>query len=83
MTPLEQENEIEVVRQYAILYRDEAKRLATENAKLKGNGSQEAQEFLHARLRERPTRTESRGVISAPGDPGSRKVLFEIFRSRA
>ncbi|HLD99887.1 MAG TPA: hypothetical protein VJB59_06495 [Bdellovibrionota bacterium] len=56
MTQLEQENNIEVVRQYAILYRDEARRLASENSKLKGNSSQDAQQYLHARLRDQLTR---------------------------
>jgi transposase len=52
MTTLEQETNLEVVRQYAILYRNEAKRLAAENANLKKVAVEDEQEYLLARLRD-------------------------------
>lgn len=56
MLSIEQEPNIEVVRQYAILFRDEAKRLASENAELKGSKASEEQQFLNARLRDQLSR---------------------------
>jgi transposase len=60
MLPIEQETNLEVLRQYAILYRDEAKRLSTENAELKGGKTSEAQDFLHARLKDQLSRLKKK-----------------------
>jgi len=60
MLPIEQETNLEVLRQYAILYRDEAKRLATENTELKDGKASEAQGFLHARLKDQLSRLKKK-----------------------
>ena len=62
MAPLEQVQDIEVLRACAILYRDELKRMAAENARLKNEQAQasDGQAFLSDRLRDQLTKLESR-----------------------
>lgn len=56
MAPLEKESNIEVIRTCAILYRDELKRMAAENARLKNEKFEDSQAFLNDKLRSQLSR---------------------------
>lgn len=60
MTPLELENDVEVLRTCAILYRDELKRAMAENARLKQSQNPDTQTYLNEDLRSRLMRLEAR-----------------------
>ena len=60
MVPIEQENDIEVVRTCAILYRDELKRMAAENAALKIKTIPDTQENWLESLKDRLSRLETK-----------------------
>lgn len=60
MAPLELENDVDVLRTCAILYRDELKRAMAENARLKEEQSKDSQDFLNEDLKSRLMRLEAR-----------------------
>lgn len=60
MVPLEHEQDIDVIRTCAILYRDELKRAVAEIAKLKNEQAERGQAFLNEKLRDRLARLEKR-----------------------
>lgn len=56
MIPLEQEQNVEILRTCAILYRDELKRVVAENARLKKEKAEDSQALLIDNLRNRLSR---------------------------
>ncbi len=60
MAPLEQESNLEVVRTYALLLREEVKRLAAENARLKDLKANDQQQSLHENLRDQLVRLQKK-----------------------
>ncbi len=60
MVPLEQENNLEIVRTYAILLREEVKRLTVENTKLKNLQAGDQQQNLNDNLRDQLVRLQKK-----------------------